>query len=77
MITTAHTHEGSRRSAPLTEHTRVRLRKAMPECHLRAGATGTVVHLYRSGGMEVEFGAQSGSPKVVTLDADSVEPLAD
>lgn len=77
MTTPAHTHDIPRRPTPLAEHMRVRLRKALPEYHLGAGATGTIVHLYRRGGLEVEFGADSGSPRVVTLDSDSVEPLAD
>lgn len=64
--------------ARLAEHARVRLRNALPAQHLRAGATGTVVYVYRGKhGLEVEFGASGPSPKVVTLDADAVEPVAD
>lgn len=77
MISTLHSREGSSRPALLAEHARVRLRKALPEYQLRVGTSGTVVHLYRRGGLEVEFDADGKSPKVVTLDADSVEPLAD
>lgn len=77
MNSPLHSHDGNSRTAPLAEHARVRLRKALPEHHLRAGATGTVVHLYRRGGIEVEFGAATSSPKVVTLDTESVEPVAD
>lgn len=68
----------ARRPIPLVEHMRVRLREGLPEYRLRAGAKGTVVHVYGHGeGLEVEFGGSVESPRVVTLDGDAVEPLAD
>jgi hypothetical protein len=75
MSNALHPHGGNSRPAPLAEHARVRLRKALPEHQLCAGTAGTVVHRYRRGGLEVEFGANTKCPKVVTLDAESVEPV--
>ena len=62
----------------IVEYARVRLREGLPEHGLKAGATGTVVHVYGDGkGLEVEFGASGKLPKVVTLIASVVEPLFD
>lgn len=73
-----HNENSSRAAMPLVEHSRVRLLKAMPRYHLRAGSTGTIVHVYSGGkGLEVEFNADSKSPQVVTLKSEAVEPLAD
>lgn len=60
------------------EHARVRLRETIAKHRLKAGATGTIVHVYEGGsGFEVEFGAGSASPQVITLDRDVIEPLTD
>lgn len=73
-----HTHGEPSRPVPLAEHARVRLREGLPKYHLGAGATGTVVHVYRGkNGLEVEFGANDAAPKVVTLTRDAVEPADD
>ncbi|MGH8190833.1 MAG: DUF4926 domain-containing protein [Rhodanobacteraceae bacterium] len=73
MNSALHLHDNSARPAPLAEHARVRLREHLPEYHLGAGATGTVVHVYHTRkGLEVEFGAKGKTPKVVTLTRDAV-----
>lgn len=77
MNIAAKTPDRTPRRNPIAEHARVRLRKALPEHHLHAGATGTVVHLYRRGGLEVEFATGGKSSTVVTLDAESIELLVD
>lgn len=67
-----------KRTAVFAEHARVRLRESLPEHRLKAGISGTVVHVYGRGeGLEVEFGASGKSPKVVTLKSSAVEPLTD
>jgi hypothetical protein len=56
----------------------VRLRASLARHHLRAGATGTIIHVFNGGaGFEVEFDASSASPKVITLERDAIEPLVD
>ena len=61
----------------LLEHSRVRLRRAVPQEGLEAGAKGTVVHVYNDGaGYEVEFVAGRKTPAVVTLEPSDLEPLA-
>lgn len=67
-----------KRTAVFAEHARVRLRESLPEHRLKAGVSGTVVHVYGRGeGLEVEFGASGKAPKVVTLKSSAVEPLTD
>jgi hypothetical protein len=74
----SHASSPLRPTPSLVEHARVRLRAAMAKHQLRAGATGTIVHIYGDGaGYEVEFDASSASPKVVTLEHDAIEPLTD
>lgn len=69
-------HDNKPRPIPLVEHARVRLREELPKYHLRAGAPGTIAHVYEHGkGLEVEFGAGGKSPLIVTLEVDAVEPL--
>lgn len=63
-------------SDALWEHSRVRLRKAVPQHGLEEGAKGTVVHVYDEGaGYEVEFVAGRKTPAVATLEPDDLEPL--
>jgi hypothetical protein len=78
MTPAVHGCDNAHWPSSLTEHARVRLRKDLPEHHLRAGTKGTIVYIYgRGSGLEVEFGASGKSPKVVTLDGDAVEPITD
>ncbi len=57
------------------EHDVVALLSAMPEEGLQAGASGTVVHIYRSAkAFEVEFLTPEGS-KVITLSPSSIRPV--
>jgi len=53
-------------------HQEVILARDVPQHGLRSGDLGTVVHIYPSGGLEVEFFTASGKTRaVVTLrDAD-------
>jgi len=63
------------RAGGLPEHSRVRVKRALPAEGVAAGAVGTVVHVYAGGaGYEVEFVAGRPSPAVVTLSADDLEP---
>jgi Domain of unknown function (DUF4926) len=60
--------------AALPEHSLVRLRRAFGEEGLRAGAVGTIVHIYdASKGYEVEFESTDGSVRVLTLQRDDLE----
>ena len=46
----------------MNEHDRVVLVKDAPECNLRAGDVGAIVHIYENGkAFEVEFSSGSGS----------------
>ncbi len=66
------------RVAVFVAHARVRLRESLPEHRLKAGVSGTVVHVYgRDEGLEVEFGVSGEAPQVVTLKSSAVEPLTD
>jgi hypothetical protein len=50
----------------------------VPEHGLRCGDMGTVVHVYPSGGLEVEFFTASGKTRaVVTLRQDAVRMASD
>lgn len=60
---------------PLPEHTRVRLRRPLPECALPKGSAGTIVHVYEEGGYEVEFVEGRDRPVVVTVEPDDLERL--
>jgi hypothetical protein len=61
-------------SAPLPEHAIVRLRHALKADGLKAGATGTIVHVYEGGaGYEVEFVSGSKRPKIVTVEPADIE----
>ena len=67
------------KSAPtaLIEHSRVRLRRALPEANLPVGAAGTIVHVYQGGeGYEVEFTEDRKRPVVETLFPADLEPLS-
>ena len=59
----------------LPEHTRVRLRHALPKGGLHKGAKGTIVHIYEDGGYEVEFIEGLERPSVVTLEQADVEEV--
>jgi type III restriction enzyme len=63
---------GRNQSSTIKEHQIVQLRSAVPEEGLKAGDTGTVVHVYRdAAAFEVEFVAEQGS-KVVTLSPEQI-----
>ena len=62
-------------SGALPEHTRILLRRDIPEADLAAGAKGTIVHVYNNGGYEVEFIEGRARPVVVTLEVSEVERL--
>lgn len=76
------THPGTikfRDRAPpaLAEHSRVRLRRPVASAGLRAGACGTIVHVYGRGeGYEVEFPVESKEPVVATLKPADIEALS-
>lgn len=63
----------------IPEHSVVRLRHDLPNDGLKAGDTGTVVHVYQdSAGYEVEFVTGHKRPKLVTLEPADIElPDAD
>lgn len=62
---------------PLAEHALVRLRRDLPDDEVKAGETGTVVHVYEGGtGYEVEFIRGHKRPKLVTVEPADIE-LAD
>jgi hypothetical protein len=68
----------TQKSKPLREHGRVRLLKAVSSEQLKAGALGSVVHIYAKGkACEVEFPRKDGSAAVVTLEARQLEVLQD
>jgi len=61
-------------SEVLLEHAVVRLRHALKADDLKAGDTGTVVHVYEGGaGYEVEFIHGRKRPKLVTLEPSDIE----
>lgn len=61
-------------SGPLPEHALVRLLHALKADGLRAGARGTIVHVYAGGaGYEVEFVKAGQRPKVVTVEPADLE----
>lgn len=68
-----HNAEPARKGLP--EHTRVRLRRPLPEAGLPKGSAGTIVHVYDEGGYEVEFVEGRDRPAVVTVEPDDVEQL--
>jgi hypothetical protein len=54
------------------------LTRDVPEDGLRKGDIGTVVHLYPTGGLEVEFFTASGKTRaVVTLETADVREVSD
>jgi hypothetical protein len=54
------------------------LTRDVPEDGLRQGDIGTVVHLYPTGGLEVEFFTASGKTRaVVTLETADVREVSD
>lgn len=56
------------------EHEVVRLLHDLTEHDLRAGAKGTIVHVYEGGaGYEVEFTKVGQRPKVVTVEPSDIE----
>jgi hypothetical protein len=59
-----------------TEHSRVRVTRAFPEAGVKTGGQGTIVHVYRDGGYEVEFLADRQRPTVVTVEESDVEPAS-
>jgi hypothetical protein len=63
---------------PLQLHEEVILSTDVPQCGLRSGDIGTVVHLYQGGGLEVEFFTASGkTTAVVTLRESDVRLATD
>ena len=52
----------------LPEHSRVRLRRDFPEDGVRTGEDGTIVHVYRDGGYEVEMISDRSKPAAVTVE---------
>lgn len=76
MPATAATSASSPSPRVLSEHSRVRLRRAQPAAGLVHGATGTIVHVYDDGaGYEVEFTEGRKHPAVETLFAADIEEL--
>lgn len=64
------------RSKGVVEHGRVRLLSGLPVHRLKAGALGTVVHVYAGGeGLEVEFTRRGADPTVIALEAKDVEAI--
>lgn len=60
--------------SPMPEHTVVSLRRDLSEDGMKAGAKGTIVHVYEGGaGYEVEFTRSGGIPKVVTVESADIE----
>lgn len=58
----------------IPEHAVVRLCRDLPVDELKAGDTGTVVHVYEdSAGYEVEFITGHKRPKLVTLEPEDIE----
>ena len=58
----------------ISEHSVVRLRRAIPKEGLKTGDKGAVVHVYEGGaGYEVEFLSGRFRPCLVTLAAKDVE----
>ena len=58
----------------LLDHSVVRLRHALKADDLKAGDTGTIVHVYEGGtGYEVEFIHGRKRPKLVTLEPADIE----
>lgn len=62
----------------IREHDTVVLTRALPECELRAGDVGAVVHVHDGAAYEVEFVSGAGRVlAILTLSADDVRPVAD
>ncbi len=65
-------------SRALPEYARVRLRCALPAVGLKAGALGTVVHVYEGGaGYEVEFAGGRKHPAAATVEPEDLEALTE
>ena len=69
------TSRGSHGPARLEEHSVVRVVRAFRAEGVRAGETGTIVHVYENGGYEVEFLDTRTRPVVVTVEEADVEAL--
>jgi len=59
----------------IPEHAVVQLLRDLPEEGLKAGETGTVVHVYNEGAAyEVEFISGRNRPKLATVEPGDIEP---
>ncbi|MGI8438042.1 MAG: DEAD/DEAH box helicase family protein [Chthoniobacterales bacterium] len=66
-----------RSTVSLPEHSRVRFRKGFPESGVRPGERGTIVHVYKEGGYEVEVLTGRTRPAVVTVENEDVEATSE